>query len=288
MKQSFKIGLVGLLAASSAAFSAEPSDGWYAGLLGGISYAPAVNLNISPLGISPVVNPLLPTQVFSVGILGNGRVSHRIGGGGDGQVGYRWCKVRFEGELYIGSNPLASFSSNNVAIKRHLTPFQYTTFSNTTFNNTNATGSFLILTPPQITRNAFLKLSGSSTFGAGFFNAFYELYDEDADPSYIPYFGLGIGYARVQTKLNFDNFNNLAGYLQARNYLTSTSSISFTRSAPVGQMIIGLSYFFSDYSSFNIDYRYITTRTLNYGFGQRDRAQVSTVNFGFNYTFNEA
>lgn len=238
MKQFYKSILLGLFALNSNAFAAEPADGWYAGLMGGLSLTPNLSYNFH----SPFFGPVRTRLSYNT-----------IGGGGGGQIGYRWCKFRFEGQLYANVNSFSKLTINGLTFKRHETP----------------------LTP-------FTSISGNTVLGAGLFNAFYEFYDEDAEPNLIPYVGLGIGYGRVQNKLDFRN---------RFVYLNTVYNLDFdfkdSKSAPVGQIIVGASYFFSDYSALGFDYRYVTTNNVRYGLFEK-RLQINSLNLSFNYTFSDA
>jgi opacity protein-like surface antigen len=237
MKQSVFLG-ASLLLASYSACSAVPAEGWYAGLMGTASYVPTVNIN----------NITHPTTRFP---FTNAKVTHGIGGGGGGQIGYRICYFRVEGELMVDFNPYSKATINGFSFKRHFVPFPTPQFG--------------------------IKMSGNTSFGAGLINGFYDIYDEDDNPSFVPYVGLGIGYARIQNQINFRTITQATGQV-------SLGGTKVSSSAPIGQAILGLNYFYSDETSFGIDYRYMTTKTIN---SLGSRFQAHTVNLLFNYTFSE-
>ena len=89
MKLSFKLGLATLLLANVSAYAINPVQGWYGGLILGVSYAPGVNLLFT--------NPLTFTPT-------SGNLTYGVFGDIAGQFGYRFNHFRVEGELLINSN----------------------------------------------------------------------------------------------------------------------------------------------------------------------------------------
>ena len=113
-------------------------------------------------------------------------------------------------------------------------------------------------------------ISGYTYFISGLANGIYEFYQPGNDVNVVPYLGLGIGYASIK--------NSLSGY--HNDILIGTTSE--TSSAAIGQAIAGLSYFFDDFASIGIDYRYLVTTksgTFNTSF------QAQTFNLSFTYAF---
>lgn len=82
---------IGLLLASFAAFSLNPVQGWYAGLVGGATYAPNVDLML--------INPVDHHNDKST-------ISYLLGGNGGAMVGYRLCNFRVELEGLVNDNKL--------------------------------------------------------------------------------------------------------------------------------------------------------------------------------------
>lgn len=255
MKNLLKMSLVGLLA-SSTAFSATPEDGWYAGLMGELSYAPSLDFRLSStsfynintfltfLGYPPLLSPA-----------GEVKYSH-VGGGGGGQVGYRYCGFRFEGELLFNTSSYDKLSIGGYSLT----------------DNTNAALAFPF---------SNLTINGSTTLGAGLFNIYYDFYDMNGDDiSWVPYVGLGIGYGYVQNKLSLD-YNTTP----TATTVVSTTLVDFKEntSTPVGQAILGISYLFNDSFSMGLDYRYLTTREIS---GFNERLTLHTLNLNFNYWFD--
>jgi opacity protein-like surface antigen len=179
-----------------------------------------------------------------------GKLTYDVLANGGGQVGYRCYKFRYEGELVFNTNNFDSLSINNFTIG----------------NNQGARG---------------LSIKGSTSLLAGLFNAYYEFYDEDySETKFVPYVGLGIGYAYVRNKLDFyynsPQFN--------RVFLLNSNNNSESSSAAIGQGILGLSYFFNDNVSLGTDLRYMSTRKIT---RFDSRVEAVTWNFLMNFSFDQ-
>lgn len=172
------------------------------------------------------------------------KLSYHVLANGAGQVGFRCNKFRYEGELV--------FNTNN-------------------YNKLNI-GGLTIDDKPGIFG---LKMEGNTSMVAGIFNVFYEFYDEDYSATkWVPYIGAGLGYAYVRNKLDF--------YLDGVRLNLPDNSRS--NSAPIGQAIAGISYFFNDNISLGTDLRYMGTRK----FGTYDaRVTVATWNLLMNFSFDQ-
>jgi opacity protein-like surface antigen len=119
-------------------------------------------------------------------------------------------------------------------------------------------------------------VTGQTAVGAALINGYYDFYNEDNDPTWIPYLGLGIGYSHVRNTVTFS-----VPYLFDEHF-------NFTRkvnkSTPIGQAIIGISYYYSDTTAFGLDYRYVTTRNIKQ---LGSKISTNTLNLNFNYWFND-
>ncbi|WED41946.1 outer membrane protein [Legionella cardiaca] len=264
MKNTVKLGLVSLLAASSTAFSAMPSDeGWYAGLMGELSYAPNLDFSISQATYLNI-NSYLSSLGYSPLLTPAGQIDYsKIGGGGGAQIGYRNCNFRFEGELLYNYNSYDSVSLGGYTLT----------------NNVNAA-----LVAPY----SNLTIDGNTTLGAALFNIYYDFYDQNWDDiSWMPYVGLGIGYGYLQNKLqlNYNTYTTTSTGSTTTTTVTTTNIIDVKEntSTPVGQAILGVSYLFNDNFSMGLDYRYVTTKEIS---GFNDRFTIHTLNLNFNYWFN--
>ena len=228
-----KLGLTGLMLASGIASAYQPAQGWYAGLMGGFSYAPSTTFSLN--------DPFIARYPRFANV--TAKLNYNVGGNGGVQLGYRCDKFRVEGELNYNFN-----SYNRLRIGNY-----------TIGSSHNVQG---------------LNLSGNSNMYAGFINGFFDIYDEeDVGTTWVPYVGLGIGYARVQNTADF-----FVQYRQV-NFLTAKASSN----EPIGQAILGLNYFFSDNMSLGWDFRYMSTRKLDY---LNSRFEVVTGNLVFNYSFD--
>ncbi len=240
MKYS-KLNLISLCLVSGVSSAAVPSDGWYAGIMGTGSYAPSVS------------------ATHTIPILGvpyNTNLAYMVTGGGGGQIGYRICNFRFEGEALANFNLYNKVTFSGLTLKRHYT---------------NIATNLPLLGP------TYLRMKGYTGLGAGIFNAYYEFYDEDDEPMFIPYLGLGLGYAYVQNKFTVTGYNDVFG--------TNQGTSKGHKSSPLLQLIAGTSYFFTDYLGLSLDYRYLTTRTIKIGLID-NRIQLHTINLGLNYSFD--
>ncbi len=263
MKHIRKFALACLLLANYSAFAATPSDGWYWGLLGGITFTPSISgrtaIAASPLGVLPITGatPLSFTFIPTMGTIRYG-----VGGDGGGHLGYRICNFRVEGELLFNYSPISSVNSDGIRIERH------------------------------VTLGNELQVRGQTVLGAFLFNGYYDFYDDEYDTTWVPYLGLGIGYAGSRTSLDFavpQNFALIGTLRPIRNFTFNTRN---SRSGPVAQGIIGISYYYSDDLSFGLDYRFtsiITTNRSGNSGGSRSssgRVQLNALNLNFRYSFD--
>lgn len=240
--------LAGLLLANTAAYAATPAEGWYAGLMGGLSYTQALSTQASFPSLTAFPNLFLfvPATI-------NTKINFGVGGDIGLQVGYRMCNFRAEGELLFDYIPYSSLQLGRVTLKKHVTR-----------------------------HNPFIRLGGNAGFAAGFINGFYDFYDEENDPSWVPYLGVGIGYSYIRSSTTLSlpyllyQFPALFSYGESFSVKRSTST-------PMGQAIIGLNYFYSDTTSFGLDYRFMSTKTLSRLNG---RAQSSAINLVLNFAFD--
>ena len=271
--------LVGILGTNGLVFSSTLAEGWYGGLGGGFS-----SMNTQKFS-SPTPPFLLTIPAWTFFSFNNGNIRHGVGGDFFGQVGTRICNFRFEGELLFNYAPISRFSVGGRSIVRHVTP----------------------LIP--------VRIKADTTLGAGLFNAYYDFYDEENDPTWVPYIGLGIGYAHINNSVTFsanethpafqpslinpniapftplDPFNPILNPLNPINPINSRfNPVNFkftthrTSSAPIGQIILGLSYYSSDTLAFSLDFRYLATHNTN---KLGSRVSLGTLNFSFNYWFHD-
>ncbi|MBA2652866.1 MAG: outer membrane beta-barrel protein [Tatlockia sp.] len=283
MKKLNTLTLASLLFANCSAFSATPAEGWYAGITGGISLLNSLQLR--PLGTGEIFHlngavelaernyrhnislssPLNP--ILSQPFLGprfspvGGSIRHSFGGNFAGQVGYRICNYRFEGELLLNYAPISKLDIGGVRISK------------------------------DFGDNGFVKFSGKTLLGAGLFNFYYDFFDEEEDPTWVPYLGLGIGLSHISNSAKVtvgtpplppcvNPFIALCLIQPAAFTLNLDSSTS----APVGQGIIGVHYYTSDNFAIGLDYRYLSTNTIK---TLNSRISINSINLNLNYWFND-
>lgn len=297
MKYCSKMALLGLFY-GSCSFAAVPVDGWYGGLnLGGNM------MNKFSIVADDPFNPLFNSV--------SATVKHSIGGNGGGQIGYRLCNFRFEGQLFLAYTPYNELDIAGLKIKKgsstikvsdtvyYTNPGSTTTVTSGTTTTTTSTGgasgsSTINTTIPNPKPN----MSGQTIMGAAFFNVYYDFWDEDNDPSFIPYVGLGIGYATVRNSLKysfpFDGTTYGSYYgttpfipgsmINGRFVAAESYKYRINTSSPLGQGILGLSYYMSDYTSFGLDYRYILTAVSS---KLGSRVNLNTLNLNVNFSFDD-
>lgn len=221
------LGLTSLFLAPGALYAINPVQGWYGGILLGVSYSPKMNIAVSP--------PLL-------GLPTTANLSYSVFGDIAGEVGYRFCQYRAELELLFNNNPYNQL--------------RYDTFT---------------ISSPKTSTD--LRMKGQTNTGAVMVNGFYDFLTFGGTTSFVPYLGLGVGYAYISNtaKFYFDNT------------LIPNTNYSKTSSAPAAQGIIGLSYFLDDYTAFGLDYRYFSTKTVS---PFTSRQVINSINIGFSGAFD--
>ncbi len=117
-----------------------------------------------------------------------------------------------------------------------------------------------------------VRMKGLTSTGAIMANGFYDFLPTGDGASFAPYLGLGIGYATVRNNVKF--YNN--------NVYIPDSTFSRTATTPAAQGILGASYFLDDYTSFALDYRYFSTKSVQ---PFDSRVQLNSVNLTFNGSF---
>ncbi|MCA0403601.1 MAG: hypothetical protein LCH30_07345 [Proteobacteria bacterium] len=293
MKYCSKMALLGLFY-GSCSFAAVPVDGWYGGLnLGGNM------MNKLNVAIADPFDPLNSTS--------SATIKRSIGGNGGGQIGYRLCNFRFEGQLFLGYTPYTELDVDGLKIKKGSSTVEYTdtvyytnpgttttVTSGGTTTTTSTGGTSGSTTINGTIANPKPFMSGQTIMGAAFFNVYYDFWDEDNDPSFIPYVGLGIGYSTIRNSLSYSiplvtdpygtvvTGNAMIGdqYVAAR-----TKKYSINASAPLGQGIVGVNYFFSDSTSLGLDYRYMISSVVS-KFGSR--VTLNTLNLNLNFSFDDS
>jgi opacity protein-like surface antigen len=192
-----------------------------------------------------------------------GQLKYSVYGNAGGEIGYRMNLCRAEVELLYNHSPYHSISINNQ-----------------TFTSQKSGDGF--------------RYKGQTNTGALMINAFYDLYFTAEEYNFVPYLGLGIGYANVQNSINFycDNKkvgNNIAVVApdgtctlvhnpHARKVDNSTS-----HGGGAAQAILGVNYFMDDFITFGLDIRQFATKNTP---PFNSRTQFTSLNLSFNGAFD--
>lgn len=182
-----------------------------------------------------------------------------VGGGGAGVIGFRIQNVRLEGEILVNYVSAGTLSLGTCTLQSPavVTP----------------TG----LCAPVLQDNA-VGFNGSNTAGFGFINAFYDFMSYDTEQTLIPYIGIGIGGAQLKKSVNFINTTTTVDRVSVGHSVLSRST--------AGQAIVGISFFLDDYAWAGMDYRYVTTNTLEDN--NNSRYALNTLNFNINFSFDNS
>jgi len=231
MNHFSRFSITSLMVVSSAVFASEPAEGWYAGLMLGISYAPSIKSTVH------VTSPFFTTSLPA-------KLTYKVLGNFAGQVGFRCRKFRYEVELDFNTNKFSKLTVGALSLSSKKDIFG-------------------------------LSMKGSTSTVSGILNAFYEFYDEDySETKFVPYVGLGIGYAHVENKLNL--------YHDGTKLMNTTHTKS--SNAPLAQAILGISYFFTNNISLGTDLRYLSTNNIK---DFHSRVSFGSWNLIMNFSFDQ-
>ncbi|WP_165474680.1 outer membrane protein [Legionella nagasakiensis] len=242
---------------SSKVFAVDPAGGIYAGVILGASHTPSLDFTLS-----------MPTNFFSFicqnnpagcsGLSNKGQLTYTYLGGLGLQFGYRIKRYRAELEFLYNDSPYKTLQVGNVAI-------------NHTATNLNRLR--------ERKSGSEFSIEGKTATAVGFLNGYYDLLAPDQFSHFVPYVGAGIGYAQISNRNRF---------LSQDSEITNTYSSVQTQTG-AAQGIFGISYFFGDYTSLSLDYRYLTSlKEVRYAFQGislnqfNARFQAHTLNLTFN------
>lgn len=169
-------------------------------------------------------------------------LKYKVYGDIGGELGYRLDQFRIEGELVYNSSPYSSLT----------------------------VGGYTISSPKK---SSGLRLKGSTNTAAIFLNAYYDAYCLWEQSDWVPYIGAGIGYANIQSNLNF-YFNNVQ---------ISGSKITDRGNTAIGQVIAGVNYFMDDFTAIGLDFRYFSTKKID---PFNTNVQSGSINLSFNGAFD--
>ena len=252
MKQLIKLGIISNLLMSTPIFALDnPVDGFYVGILAGISHGPTSDQVI----------------FHEDGMLFTGTVSYsNVGAFGGATFGYKLSHFRAEGELFynrFSTGPLkvgtCTIQNRNIASPTGIcTPGTYDSFE------ANGEG-----------------YSGSSTATYGMINLYYDFFTPNSHTNVVPYFGIGLGEARIR---NFSDFV----YTTSPDLYSHGSNVTYT--TPAAQGILGASYFMDDFTWAGLDLRYNTTKNSHQAADtsvQHKKYTVTSLNFNINFAFDK-
>jgi opacity protein-like surface antigen len=191
---------------------------------------------------------------FPINFQDRGRLTYDIGGNGGGQLGYRFSNWRMELEAKYNVNKYDRLQGRFIQFESRRTS----------------------------TRASF---EGQTNVFSLFLNGYYDFFFEDPDFYVVPYVGLGVGYARVQNRIDFFLGNRSCPIFG----FCDDASRRFTDNRVAVQGILGLSYYVDDYWAIGLDYRYIgignVSRNSNNTTDNNSRLHLNTLNLNFNYFF---
>ncbi|KTD06678.1 hypothetical protein Lgra_2516 [Legionella gratiana] len=197
MKQIIKFGFI-LSLISKSAFSLEPVQGFYFGLLGQISHAPNTDLSFT-------INNVPYSGEVTLG---------PIGGGVGTSIGYKIQNFRLEGEFLYNINNYGEFQIGTCTL-----------ISPTVVGPEG-------ICPAYIEDNG-LGFNGNTMGFYGLFNVFYDFMPSDPDKYFVPYLGLGLGGAIIRNQGNIES-TKYSGVDPAITFTSNNSQGGFALQGIVG------------------------------------------------------
>lgn len=175
MKQLIKIGLLTPLFYSTSLFALKPIDGFYGGLVAGISHGPSS----------------MPIVFREDGMTFNGNVGYSSVGAGAGlMLGYKYLHLRGEGEFLFNRISTGPLTVGDCVIQSP--------------NVTTPTGHCPAGVYDGFAAKA-LGYSGNSTAMYGLFNTYWDFYSEEGHSELAPYIGIGVGMSSIKNGSSFIN-----------------------------------------------------------------------------------
>lgn len=154
-------------------------------------------------------NPL--TRIYS-----EGQVTYNPSVNAGGQIGFRFDKFRAEAQFVYDRNTIHQIKSDDISITA-------------TMNTLGFSGT------------------GNTSFYATLLNVYYEFHPVSKEVRWVPFVGLGGGYAWLNNKIHLNYYNY--------EFLNRDDDASL----PIGQAIVGINYFCNDTHSIGLDFRYMST-----------------------------
>lgn len=208
----------------------NPPRGWY----GGVFLGPTMTNKMT----YPFKNPLTDTT-------DTGSMKYNVLGEIGVDLGYRINKFRAEGEFFYNASPYDELQIGTLVIP-------------------HTSGNGATATTPVIPSD--LGMKGHTYTSALLLNGYYDFFLSGENSTWVPYVGLGIGYAHIVNNIKFyENDAPLGGSM-------TSSQIN----KPAAQAILGVNYFVDDFATFGIDFRYFATQKIeNFESGLK----ITSVNF---------
>lgn len=256
-----KLVLLSVLIPTTAMAISEPVEGFYGGLLAGISHGPGSN------GVTFVEQSILDRTVFNVY---TGKVTYSSAGAGGGAVlGYKLNHFRLEGEILYNRFSTGPLLVNDCSLQ-----------------------NIDIDTPTGICNADFqakkLGYSGSSAATYGLVNLYVDFFTPHSETNLVPYLGLGIGKVQIRDFSSFVNTTvNPQFTYQLGDMVSHGSNITVTTNAVQG--ILGVSYFMDDFTWAGMDLRYTTTNALSQvsdSTSARKKYALTALMFNINFAFD--
>ncbi|VEB38721.1 Uncharacterised protein [Legionella sainthelensi] len=197
MKQIIKFGFI-LSFLSSSAFSLEPVQGFYFGLLGQISHTPNTDLTFT-------INNVPYTGQVTLG---------PVGGGVGASIGYKIQNFRLETEFLYNINNYGEFQVGTCTL---ISPTVVGRYEGC----------------PTYVQETGLGFNGNTMGFYGLFNAFYDFMSFNHDTSFVPYLGFGLGAALIRNQGNIES-TEYSGIDPAIQFTSNTSQGGFALQGIVG------------------------------------------------------
>lgn len=181
------------------------------------------------------------------GTTSTGRLSYNLGAEIGGQIGYRCNQLRFEAEGLYNYNSYGQFQIDSQIFTRR----------------------------DQLAAGVPVRFIGNEALGAGILNGYYDFNQFSYRTNFVPYLGLGIGYAYVSNQLQL--LANDVPFLDAGKSYGS----------PLGQAIIGAEYFVDNTAAISVDYRFIALsgNPQNIILNSNSNLLINSLNLTLNFSF---
>ena len=191
-----------------------------------------------------------------------------LGGSGGAVLGYRMQKFRLEGEALFNYTPTGTLTLGACTLE---SPSVISPTGNCS----------------KVLQENNVGFNGSTSTAYAMINAYFDFISYDSENNVVPYVGFGIGGSRLKKSVNFENSVTK----------DSINGASVTANSTAAQFILGVSFFLDDYAWAGMDYRYLTTNTIQnsdinilgntFNF-QNSRYALNTLNFNINFSFDNS